>query len=66
MKTERVGRLTFIECPWCNDCISDRRENHCINCGGRGKVPVSDEDEDALLEEAMDAEDELRRLEERP
>jgi len=66
MAIDPVGRLTFIECPWCNDCISDRRENRCIRCGGRGKIPVSSELEDALLEEAMDAADELRRLEERP
>lgn len=58
-------KKTFIECPWCNDCMSDHRENRCIRCGGRGKVEIRNEDEEALFEEACDAEDELRRLEER-
>jgi hypothetical protein len=66
MMLDPIGRLTFIECPWCNDCVSDRGENRCIRCGGRGRLPVSSEDEDALLEEAMDADAEIRRLEERP
>lgn len=58
-------RKTWIECPWCNDCISDHRENRCIRCGGKGRVPISNEEDDALYEEACDAEDELRRMDER-